>query len=367
MKKHYRYVGMFVVILLISVLGGYMYREAYSKFPTETFIKRHMVNQNGTLATYLKESNQADSDFVQGREALSETVGIWMQYALAKEDRLLFEESYEILTNYFLQPDGLVYWKLDSSGDVHVSTNAAVDDLRVIVALYKASDLWGSESYLKTAKVIEDYLVSQNDLDGYLTDFYDSKLKVTSDRVTISYIDSVALTTMVKKNAINVELYRSMIGLLIEVPVQNGFYAKSYHVPTKQYHFDEEINMIDQVLVALHLANIGVDTDEFLHFLKEEFKQDGRIYGRYHLETRTPTVNYESPALYGFAILYCLEVGENEFAQALYKRMTKFRVGNWFSTYYGAYSISQNQDTHIFDSVVPMLAEQIMYQSGYIK
>ena len=84
--------------------------------PTENFIENNMVNHNGTLATYLKENDELDSDLVKGKESISESLGLWLQYAVEKKDEELFHQGYLQLEENFMNDEGLIYWKLDPSG-----------------------------------------------------------------------------------------------------------------------------------------------------------------------------------------------------------------------------------------------------------
>ena len=77
------------------------------------------------------------------------------------------------------------------------------------------------------------------------------------------------------------------------------------------------------------------------------------------MQTKEPTVDYESPAIYGFLILYALEIEENDLAQAIYSRVKEFQIVDQDSEYYGGYSITDG-NTHIFDNLIPLLAEQEM-------
>lgn len=333
-----------------------MYQTNSAKFPTESFIKKHLMNNNGTLATYMKESDDLDSDLVKGREALSESLGLWLQYALEKGDPTMFQSNYSILTTYFLKSDGLVYWKLDPDGTSRVTTNASIDDFRIASTLIQAADKWGREDYRKTANKISQYLNKNNRRGQLLVDYYDSAYQSKSAFVTLSYIDPASLTNMFKNGGIDQTVHRSMTQLLTNIPGKGPFYAKKYHVTKKEFRFDQRVNIIDQMLIALHRSYIGLPSDELLAFIKKEFQQHGVIYGRYYLDTKKAAVNYESPALYAIAILYCKEIGETEFAQALFNRMIQFREDNPLNTYYGGYSV-YNGDTHIFDNLYPLVAE----------
>ena len=171
---------------------------------------------------------------------------------------------------------------------------------------------------------------------------------------------------MKKRHLVDSKLYDNMMKILNEVPSQNGFYAKSYDVVDKKYLFDDQINMIDQVIVALHQAEVGIKTESFHLFLKNQFSDNGVLYGRYMRETHMPSVSYESPSVYGFAILYCLEIGDEDFAESLYRRMVAFRERNKENQFYGGYSINSRNDTHIFDNLVPLLAEETLINQGVV-
>ena len=117
------------------------------------------------------------------------------------------------------------------------------------------------------------------------------------------------------------------------------------------------MNLIDQSYVAYHRSLGGLSSAAYLEFIKKKFQEDGKLYGRYNLETGKQTVNYESPAAYGLTILYVLQTGDTKFAKELYDHMSTFRNDNVFSRYYGGYVTGENNNTHIFDNVLPLLAE----------
>ena len=75
------------------------------------------------------------------------------------------------------------------------------------------------------------------------------------------------------------------------------------------------MNLIDQSYVAYHRSLGGLSSAAYLEFIKKKFQEDGKLYGRYNLETGKQTVNYESPAAYGLTILYVLQTGDTKFAK----------------------------------------------------
>ena len=360
----------FVVILLsicVGVIYGLMNREESNIQPemqdelptemTEEFIERWLQNDNGTIATYIKDSGEVDEDLVQGREALAETLGLLMYYALDGENQTLFNKVYNQLRDYFLEEDGFVNWKLNEDGTSDVVANALIDDIRIIYALAMAHEKWDEERYISTAVTISDYLNEHNVVNDIYTNFYDQEYNYAGEDINLSYIDIQGMEDMVDRGLLDAEVVTQTSQVLKKAPLDNGFYPLSYNVEENEYTFSDNINLVDQAILAYHYAQVGNRSEELLDFIKNEMNDRGLVHGMYDRQTKEPTVNYESPAIYGFLILYALEVEENELAQAIYERLKEFQVVDENSEYYGGYSITDG-NTHIFDNLIPLLAEQ---------
>lgn len=347
-----------LLLMGIGVFYNIMNRENVSgpEDMTEDFIEKWLKNENGTIATYIQKNETEDEDLVQGREALAETVGLVMFYALEKDSQLLFNEYYDQLKDLFLEEDGFVHWKLNEDGVSEVSSNAFIDDLRIMDALVQANDKWQDEEYLKTAERIGKYLNTNNVNNGIFTDFYERNDQYASDDIKLSYIDIKAMDRLVENKLLDAIVVENTARVLGSVPLKNGFYPLSYNVVTEEYTFDEQVNIVDQAILAYHLVQIGGRSEEFLEFIKSEMKERELVHGMYSLETKEPVVDYESPAIYGYLISYALLLEEEELAEAIYSRLKEFQVSDWRSEYYGGYSITDG-NTHIFDNIIPLLAE----------
>lgn len=348
-------------ILLLMGIGAFyniMNRKNVSGLDdmTEDFIEKWLKNENGTIATYIQKNETEDEDLVQGREALAETVGLLMFYALEKDSQVLFNEYYHQLTDLFLEKDGFIHWKLNEDGVSEVSSNAFIDDLRIMDALVQANDKWNDEQYIKTAARIGNYLTTNNVNHGIYTDFYEKNDQYASDNIKLSYIDIKAMDRLVENKLLNAEIVENTARILGAVPLKNGFYPLSYNVVTKEYTFDDPVNIVDQAILAYHLAQIGGRSEEFLKFIKMEMQERELVHGMYSLKTKEPMVDYESPAIYGYLISYALLLEEEELAETIYNRLKEFQVSDWRSDYYGGYSITDG-NTHIFDNLIPLLAE----------
>lgn len=346
----------FVIIVLICVVMAVFFIMKLTNNPralTEQFVRNQMFNSSGTIASYLQDAPSTDPNVVAGREALSESLGLWLEYGITIKDQKLFSEMAEQLRSKFMSPQGHVYWKLDKDGVSHVTTNALGDDLRIIRALLQAYELWGDQADLQLAKKINTYLMDKTRLEGYLVDFYDEANHYYSPTLSLVYVDVDAFKLMKKYQLMNSEDYDKYIAILEHMPKDTLFYPKLYEIGSGRYTYDEKVNLIDQLIVALHLGEAGMDNKPLLQFLQEQYAQHHKIYGAYNRNTLQPSVEYESPAVYALAILLALQQNDTEWAEKWNKRMLYFQTQH--GKYAGGYVFDNN--THAFDNLFPLLAE----------
>lgn len=322
---------------------------------TAVFMDEYMRNDNGTTATYLKPAPSEHPDIVAGREALSESLGLWMQYAVLSEDQIRFEDNVRLLTTYFLDqnPKPYIRWKLQPDGQAEVTTNALGDDLRILDALLKAYKLWGQEEYLQLAKDIGASLKANSQTDGYFVDYHDFKRNESAAVLSLVYVDISALREMRDNEILTASDYEGYEDLLLRMPSSGVFFPKTCRIASGQYEYDTSINLIDQLILGIHLAEMGHPPKELMLFLKEEFLNNQRLYGRYDRETRKPGTDYESPAVYGLAMILAIKTDDLPWAEQLYDRMIQFRGQD--RAYPGGYVFDGN--THAFDNLFPLLAE----------
>ncbi|PPA68644.1 glycosyl hydrolase [Jeotgalibacillus proteolyticus] len=364
MKRKVMYISALLVMISLMLFILFNRTQNEQRFAGEEFIEEWLRNENGTLATYIQEGKLVDEDLVKGREALSETLGLWMEYAIEKKDAKLFEEAYDQLIHLFLDEKGFVYWKLTEDGEKEVWANALVDDLRIASALFQAAELWNRPVYKNTARSVSNYLVENNAYKGILTDFYDKKIRYKSRIITLSYVEPESLAVLETEQIMDNKMLNDMLLILENAEPQRVFFPKSYNVQTREYQFDDTINLIDQSLVAYYRAKRGYSTNTFHSFIKEQFDKHGVIYGQYNRHSEKPAVDYESPAIYGWLILYSLQVNDDALALQLFNEMNKFQLKE--GQYKGGYSVYK-EDTHIFDNLVPLIAERELYNRKLIK
>ncbi|MDO3661726.1 glycosyl hydrolase family 8 [Bacillus sp. C28GYM-DRY-1] len=320
--------------------------------PAEYFIYHNLMNDQGFIKT----------DFSVQPSYLSESLGLWMEFLISKNDAAHFEEQYQHLTNSFLMSNHLVTWKIQNSQAS--GTNALIDDMRIMLSLDQAAAKWGRSDYAQTARDIGTALRTYNMNTGLFTDFYDSQ--AASKVVTISYVMPDALVVLKKNGIIDEEAEQRNANVLYSAPLKNGFLPKTYSSVTKTYTYDSEINLIDQLYAAWHLPEGNEKAAVLAGWIKQEFQANGKLYGRYSADTKEPAVQYESPSVYALAVLFLTKQhGDSSVIKHIYDKMNDFEILDPVKTYYGGYM--SGTQTHSFDNLLPLLAERKLFNENIIQ
>lgn len=354
----------FLVFLLLSIVLTVpilLMREVKqpilpSQSITEDFILKHLETSKHLIRTNVTDRRE---------EYLSESVGLWLYYLQEVENKGRFAQQFEAFDRYFYQAHRAIPWIVEQTKRSDV--NALIDDLRIMVALEKASDAFQVKSYRYIAEDIANFTATHQIRNDVLVDFYDQQVSYASESITLSYILPEGYDYLKQQKLLTTAQYNKNKALLLEAPLENGFFPKSYEVLTQQYQFDGQINMIDQYYVGFHRAQWGGNVDNLVDFTKRQLQQHRVVYGNYTLGTGQPSVEFESASAYALAILMMLEIDEQLLAQQLFTAMRKLRVEDPNSEYYGGYIDIWSKDTHMFDNVLPLIAERRGVHAGVFK
>ncbi len=88
------------------------------------------------------------------------------------------------------------------------------------------------------------------------------------------------------------------------------------------------MNLINQLICALVEIQSGEPASKLYGWLKNEYLQKGKIYGRYHPQTLKPLVNFESPAVYGLMLSLAALQEDSDFAEKLKIKLLKMQNKN---------------------------------------
>lgn len=243
----------------------------------------------------------------QKSEYLSESIGLYMEYLLHIADEKNFHQQYEKLINEFIsEQNNLLYihWKLTEEG----STNALIDDKRIIRILQEGSKKFNDERYSKLAEQLNESISISQLVEGYTVDFYDWNLKLAANRITLSYLEKDSLIT------------EKTFNLLKNVDDTAVFFSEYYDIEAKQYVENNEVHMIDQLLIAINRLDINKPSDTFKKWIEQEWETQGMIYGRYSRISLEPMVEYESLAVYYYLYIYFLKLKEDLLAEEVLQR-----------------------------------------------
>ncbi|KOY80898.1 hypothetical protein I6G82_04850 [Lysinibacillus macroides] len=331
-----------VVFILISCTKKEVALPKEPLSPTEQFVLQKLMTDKGLLRTDLTDQKEL---------FLSESVGLWLAYLLEKDDQIRFDEQVQVIKTFFLTNNFMV-WRIE--GTKKASVTALIDDLRVIRVLLEAGEKWDNASYIQLGKEIGENLKRFGMVDGLFVDFVDVHSHDKANTLTMCYIMPAAFQQMAEHDLLSQEQMEQQITILQNTPVsKEGFFPKYYDLFSKSYVFDEELHMIEQLYTAYHLASIKKDTTPFKNWLFDLLARDDKLYGRYDAETNKPAVKYESPAVYAMAARYMLELNEQQMAQQFLDKMTALKDDpkTGYVDYY-------TKSTHIFDNLLPLLAER---------
>lgn len=306
MKSKMRIQSLSIFFLLLSVI----IILSSCKVGVQEVVREHYENNKGLIQNY------GGSKSKQKREYLSESIGQYMYYLVLIKDEKTFSSQVDSLKEHFIVTEGdqlFIKWRVTKSTVV----NASIDDFRIIESLKKASKEFNEPSYLVLANKLEETIISTQLTDGLVVDFYDWKLKKKTSEIHLSYLND----TVIKGNkALDTELYQKIVADSLDT--NSPYFNEVYDVEKKTYETanKETVNLIDQFLIAINYIKMTNKIPrEFDQWLRDEWTSEQKLAGGYNKQTLSPSVEYESSAVYSMAILYFITVNEPEYAKQVHE------------------------------------------------
>lgn len=326
--------------LLVLIFAVYLELKEDSVSKT---VNENYTIENGSIKNYGRTEEIS---------VLSESIGQYMEYLLLVKDGKQFHTQMELLQEHFLVEKNdavFIKWQLEE----HTSTNAAVDDLRIIKVLKQASHTFEDPEYGILADKLEKSLLLYQSEDGVLTDFFDWKMHEKSPLIHLSYIDMDAFKDIAE---IDQDFYRDLLknAALKETP----FFKEIWHTEEKNYGEADpnEVNLIDQLLIAgQYVKGKEKIPENFDEWIKKEWDTKGKLFGKYQKSSALPSVSYESSAVYALAVQYFMLTEQEQYAAELQKELLKqlpFTEHDSFST------------IHFFDYILAQISAESFEQKG---
>lgn len=317
------------------------------------FVLSHMLIDGGMSTNFHEKSRT--SELASGSEVLSESQGLLLNYTANIADREVFDDVYEF-TKKYLDNGKIFAYRYDpnSSQPQTYSVNAAVDDLRIIKALFTASEVFSDKSLLKAAKKYSNRFYQSNIDNGMIYDIYDTELFMKNSFVTLCYLDLEAISIIAETDKRYEEVYDNSLITLEGGYLGDDFpmFMTKYDYKTKKYSAPNGINMVESVLTALNLSVAGKCPETTIAFLKSQL-ENGKIYARYELDG-TVKDKFESTAIYALCAMLAKNIGDEEMYNLSIAHMRKYMVTQQNSPLYGAFGDDLN--VYSFDNLMALTA-----------
>ncbi|MFF2886834.1 hypothetical protein [Paenibacillus sp. NPDC057967] len=317
-----------------------------------TFIAEQMTGEYGVYTNW-KDTGQSEVA-ATGHEALSESAGMLLRYYARTGQKEAFDRTWEQAKATFDLDTGFSYRYSPVHQKVY-TLNAAVDDLRLIRALYEAETVFGTDQYREEAKSYGERFITYNVQSSRMYDFYDEAYRVTNDFVTLCYLDLETLRLLEIPDEQKARLISGMNDI-----IQNGYLSDTFPFYETRYDYSagsyssEGINTVESLLTILHLAETGRHQAASIEFIKERVAE-GNLYGQYTRDG-VPTNDVRSTAIYAITAMIGAEIDDQELYDVSIRRMHEFKVQDTSHPLYGAFGDTVSGQAYSFDNLMALLA-----------
>lgn len=317
-----------------------------------TFINTKLTGPFGVYTNLLDTGQSAEA--ATGHEVLSESASLMMLSAVRSGDEQLFARQWALSKQTFGMEGGFSY-RYSPKLQKQYTVNAAVDDLRMIGALYEAGEAFDNQEYKNQAEQYSKKFYSNNVKDGYMYDLYDNFYKENNGFITLCYINLSALRNLsIDSESLGI-LLRNMSEILEEgyLSDQFPFYETRFDYKAGTYGSDN-INTVESLLSILNLAEVGQQNPKSIRYIKQQVEA-GTLYGQYTREGK-PANDIRSTAIYALAAMIGAEAGDDELYKSGMERMNEFRITDPASPLYGGFGDPNTGQAYSFDNLMALLA-----------
>ncbi|WP_052339858.1 hypothetical protein [Gorillibacterium massiliense] len=330
-----------------DTMGMQEYRERLQRFVTD-----RLSGGDGVFTNFI-DTAQRD-EVATGHEVLSESAGILLRYYALTGQQELFDEAWANAKRVFTLDSGFSY-RYSPKLHKRYSTNAAVDDLRIIRALSEAGAAFGDDRYAEEARSYGQRFYEHNVVKGYLRDFYDDSVHTANNSVTLCYIDFSSLQVLPVPEKSLQKLNANMLNVVRGGYLSDGFpfYKTSYLYETRTYS-KGSISTVQSLLTILSLAEIGQQQPASVRYLKDQIGR-GALYGQY-TEDGKPASDVQSTAIYALAAMIGSVLDDQELYEMSIRRMNQYRVNDGNTPLQGGFGDVTTEQAYSFDNLMALIA-----------
>ncbi|OMD38562.1 MULTISPECIES: glycosyl hydrolase family 8 [Paenibacillus] len=318
----------------------------------EQFITSKLTGEYGVYTNIIETDQSAE--VASGHEVLSESASLQMLAAVRSGQQERFAEQWQLAKQTFDMNSGFSYRYSPKQQKLY-PLNAAVDDLRIIRALYEAGEKFSDTQYTAEADKYGERFYDYNVKNEKLYDFYDMEYSSTNTFVTLCYINLGTLRKLSIPSQFSKKLTNDM-----NVILENGylsdefpFYETRFNYETGKYS-SENINTVESLLSILALTEVEQEKSTSIDFIKQQVEA-GTLYGQYSREGK-PLNDIRSTAIYAITAMIGAEIGDESLYHKSIERMNEFRVTDVGSPLYGGFGDVASGQAYSFDNLMALLA-----------
>lgn len=316
------------------------------------FVAEQMSGPYGVYTNW-QESDEA-GEAASGHEVLSESASLMLRYLALAGDRQGFQTGWDTAVSTF-DRKALFSYRYSPKWEKQHSLNAAVDDLRLIRALYEAGEAFGDEAYRKEGDRYGRRFYQYNVKNGNLYDFYDEAYGITNDFITLCYVDLKTLSHIVSSGTGQSRFITHMTDIVKTGYISDlfPFYETSYNYVSARYS-GGTIRTVESLLTILALAEVRQHEESSIRYIKEKIEKEA-LYGAYSRDGM-PLTDVQSTAIYAIAAMIGSELGDRELYEGAIRRMNMYQVQDASSPLSGGFGDLASKQAYSFDNLMALLA-----------
>ncbi|MFW6282561.1 MAG: glycosyl hydrolase family 8 [Minisyncoccales bacterium] len=323
----------------------------------EEFVYDKLVEENGHLNLYYLNSSLSPEDYeIQAPyRTNSEAASYYLLWNTNVRNKVEFDRELEYMEENMLREDyDYLMWRLEeNSTPIEDGSNIASDaDLRAILALYHAKEIWGDEKYSeminKLSSGLENIAVSDDD---YFVPYGGVRNNEVwkADVVWLSYSNFQAFRKLAMERGNPwIDVYNNMKKSVLESQLENGLFNPVINNKGEYINTLEEGYSINSMWVMVRAAESG-DKDlqeaarKSLEFYKSKYETEGYIAGAYDEEGN----ELSGETLWAYALIgrTAVALGDAEFSKEIVTKILERQNTNPESEFYG--SFPEGESTYV--------------------
>ncbi len=189
--------------------------------------------------------------------------------------------------------------------------------------------------------------------------YYDPVYDSASEYIDINYLDLESIQNLGLLHPEWHAQYEIALEVIEGAYISNELplYDMRFMYGERVYLRDDTIKLIDNMIVLMHLAQVGEMKDISYQWVKEEFySANGRMYTTFDLPTGSPTTEGESTAIYSMMARIAKLKKDDQFYKDIVERMNVFQVLDQEAEIYGAFGNEATLEVYSYDCLKALLA-----------